>query len=239
MLPVRNPWPAVLIARRRTTSSCGGVPAGRRKPAAHCMSSDAAPGVRPRWRSSPRGPPFMPSLVAGGVLGVLSGVTGVGGGIFLTPLVLALGWAGARQVAAISAVFNLLKSGPPWRAHGHHARPAFGASTLAAMCGCRRVYRLVVGNELFEARNVAQDFSLPPDSRGTADDRKRCRVTERVSGGEPDCSIVVGWSSLFSRMLTATSARAPDFASSMAASRSASSEPPGSSTRPSLWRRWK
>jgi hypothetical protein len=173
------------------------------------MSSDAAPGVRPRWRSSPRGPPFMPSLVAGGVLGVLSGVTGVGGGIFLTPLVLALGWAGARQVAAISAVFNLLKSGPPWRAHGHHARPAFGASTLAAMCGCRRVYRLVVGNELFEARNVAQDFSLPPDSRGTADDRKRCRVTERVSGGEPDCSIVVGWSSLFSRMLTATSARHP------------------------------
>lgn len=151
----------------------------------------------------------MPSLVAGGVLGVLSGVTGVGGGIFLTPLVLALGWAGARQVAAISAVFNLLKSGPPWRAHGHHARPAFGASTLAAMCGCRRVYRLVVGNELFEARNVAQDFSLPPDSRGTADDRKRCRVTERVSGGEPDCSIVVGWSSLFSRMLTATSARHP------------------------------
>ena len=53
----------------------------------------------------------MPSLVAGGVLGVLSGVTGVGGGIFLAPLVLALGWAGPRQVAAISAVFNLLNSG--------------------------------------------------------------------------------------------------------------------------------
>lgn len=33
----------------------------------------------------------MPSLVAGGVLGVLSGVTGAGGGIFLTPL-----GAGAR-----------------------------------------------------------------------------------------------------------------------------------------------
>lgn len=59
----------------------------------------------------PKGPPFMPSLVAGGVLGIMSGVTGVGGGIFLAPLVLALGWAGARQVAAISAVFNLLNSG--------------------------------------------------------------------------------------------------------------------------------
>lgn len=58
-----------------------------------------------------KGPPFMPSLVAGGVLGIVSGVTGVGGGIFLAPLVLALGWAGPRQVAAISAVFNLLNSG--------------------------------------------------------------------------------------------------------------------------------
>lgn len=33
----------------------------------------------------PKGPPFMPSLVAGGVLGIISGVTGLGGGIFLAP----------------------------------------------------------------------------------------------------------------------------------------------------------
>jgi len=58
-----------------------------------------------------KGPPFMPSLAAGGVLGIVSGVTGVGGGIFLAPLVLGLGWAGPRQVAAISAVFNFLNSG--------------------------------------------------------------------------------------------------------------------------------
>lgn len=58
-----------------------------------------------------KGPPFMPSLAAGGVAGIVSSVTGVGGGIFLAPLVLALGWAGTRQVAAISAVFNLLNSG--------------------------------------------------------------------------------------------------------------------------------
>jgi uncharacterized membrane protein YfcA len=37
-------------------------------------------------------------------------VTGVGGGIFLAPLVLSLGWATTRQTAAISVVFNLVNS---------------------------------------------------------------------------------------------------------------------------------
>jgi len=37
-------------------------------------------------------------------------VTGVGGGIFLAPLVLTFRWAETRQTAAISAVFNLLNS---------------------------------------------------------------------------------------------------------------------------------
>ena len=40
----------------------------------------------------------------------MSGVTGVGGGIFLAPLVLSLGWATTRQTAAISVVFNLVNS---------------------------------------------------------------------------------------------------------------------------------
>ena len=40
----------------------------------------------------------------------MSGLTGVGGGIFLAPLVLSLGWATTRQTAAISVVFNLLNS---------------------------------------------------------------------------------------------------------------------------------
>jgi uncharacterized protein len=40
----------------------------------------------------------------------MSGVTGVGGGIFLAPLVLSLGWATMRQTAAISVVYNLMNS---------------------------------------------------------------------------------------------------------------------------------
>jgi uncharacterized protein len=55
-------------------------------------------------------PPFLPSLFAGGAVGYVSGLTGVGGGIFLAPLVLAFGWISTRQAAAVSAVFNLLNS---------------------------------------------------------------------------------------------------------------------------------
>lgn len=55
-------------------------------------------------------PPFFPALLAGGAIGFVSGMTGVGGGIFLAPLVLAFGWIETRQAAAISAVFNLLNS---------------------------------------------------------------------------------------------------------------------------------
>ncbi len=55
-------------------------------------------------------PPLLPSLLAGAVLGYVSGLTGVGGGIFLAPLVLAFGWIGTRHAAGVSAVFNLLNS---------------------------------------------------------------------------------------------------------------------------------
>ena len=39
-----------------------------------------------------------------------SGVSGTGGGIFLTPMLLFFGWAGPRQVAALTAPFILVNS---------------------------------------------------------------------------------------------------------------------------------
>ena len=47
---------------------------------------------------------------AGAVMGFVSGLIGVGGGIFLTPLVIFLGWAPIKTAAAISAPFILLNS---------------------------------------------------------------------------------------------------------------------------------
>ena len=50
------------------------------------------------------------ALAAGGGIGLLAGLTGTGGGIFLTPLVLFLRWAPAKTAAAVSAPFILLNS---------------------------------------------------------------------------------------------------------------------------------
>lgn len=55
-------------------------------------------------------PPLWAALPLGAGLGFLSGLTGVGGGIFLSPLLLLLGWASARRTAATSVWFILVNS---------------------------------------------------------------------------------------------------------------------------------
>jgi uncharacterized protein len=70
----------------------------------------AALSTKPLDHAAHDTPPFLGSLLLGGMIGLVSGVTGVGGGIFLAPLVLSLGWATTRQTAAISVVFNLVNS---------------------------------------------------------------------------------------------------------------------------------
>lgn len=54
--------------------------------------------------------PFMAAMLWGAVIGLLSGLTGVGGGIFLSPLLLLAGWATVRQSAGVSAAFILVNS---------------------------------------------------------------------------------------------------------------------------------
>jgi uncharacterized membrane protein YfcA len=46
----------------------------------------------------------------GGVIGLLSGLTGVGGGVFLTPALVALGAAPLKTIAAVTAPFILVNS---------------------------------------------------------------------------------------------------------------------------------
>jgi uncharacterized membrane protein YfcA len=58
-----------------------------------------------------RAPPSVPvSLGVGGGLGLMAGLTGTGGGIFLTPLLLLLKWAKTKQASATSALFILCNS---------------------------------------------------------------------------------------------------------------------------------
>lgn len=49
-------------------------------------------------------------LGIGAVIGLLSGLVGVGGGIFLTPILLIMHWAEARTAAGVSAAFILVNS---------------------------------------------------------------------------------------------------------------------------------
>ena len=50
------------------------------------------------------------ALVSGAGIGLLSGLTGTGGGIFLSPLLLFMGWAETRESAGVSAAFILVNS---------------------------------------------------------------------------------------------------------------------------------
>ena len=66
--------------------------------------------LRPPPEREPGEPPRTLALSAGAGIGLLSGLTGTGGGIFLTPLLLFTHWAKAKSAAAVSALFILLNS---------------------------------------------------------------------------------------------------------------------------------
>jgi uncharacterized protein len=82
----------------------------------------------------PRTPPRLAALAAGGGIGLLSGLTGTGGGIFLTPLMLFMHWARARTAAAVSALFILMNSvaGLAGNVTGTRSFPAFALVLMAA-----------------------------------------------------------------------------------------------------------
>lgn len=66
------------------------------------------------WRPSDDdagpGPSKPAAIAAGGILGLFAGLTGTGGGIFLTPLLLIMRWARTKEAAATSALFILVNS---------------------------------------------------------------------------------------------------------------------------------
>ena len=65
-------------------------------------------------------PPIVACLLIGAVIGLLSGMVGVGGGIFLTPVLLLMRWAETRVAAGVSVLFIFVNSaaglgGQYWR----------------------------------------------------------------------------------------------------------------------------
>lgn len=102
-------------------------------------------GDAPETKEPPRGS----AVVVGAGIGFLSGLTGTGGGIFLTPLLLFCRWTYTRRAAAISVVFILVNSvsgligyvssgrGVPQQAW-LLAIAAVGAGTAGSFLGSRR-----------------------------------------------------------------------------------------------------
>ena len=64
------------------------------------------------WKSDAeaRQPNIWIALLIGAVIGLLSGLVGVGGGIFLTPILLLMNWSETKTAAGISAMFILVNS---------------------------------------------------------------------------------------------------------------------------------
>jgi uncharacterized membrane protein YfcA len=82
------------------------------------------------------------AIPAGIAIGLASGFLGIGGGIFLGPLILLLGWAGPREVAAMSSATVLLLSIAGLAAHGlrgavdlHIAAPLAVAVLIGGLAG--------------------------------------------------------------------------------------------------------
>jgi uncharacterized protein len=68
------------------------------------------PRIAAAGGDTPADVPSLPGMLAGGSVGLLSGLTGTGGGIFLSPMLLLFGWAGTRQASGITAPFILVNS---------------------------------------------------------------------------------------------------------------------------------
>jgi len=66
--------------------------------------------VNLKTESESSAPKIWICLLIGAVLGFISGLVGVGGGIFLTPILLLFNWTETKKAAGISALFILVNS---------------------------------------------------------------------------------------------------------------------------------
>lgn len=111
--------------------------------------------LRPPTEQDTRAPRIPVALFTGGAIGLFAGLTGTGGGIFLTPLLLFMHWAKTKSAAAVSALFILVNSIAGLLGNLASTRhfPAFAlvlvvaagaGGTLGAYCGSRRFDPLLI-----------------------------------------------------------------------------------------------
>ena len=96
------------------------------------------------------------AIGVGAGIGFLSGLTGTGGGIFLTPLLLFCQWAHIRQAAAVSALFILVNSigGLTGYFAAKHSIPSLGL-VLAAAAIVGGIIGSRLGSRHFPVRTIS------------------------------------------------------------------------------------
>ena len=82
------------------------------------------------------------AAVLGAILGFLAGATGIGGGIFLSPILIALGWANVKEAASVASAFIVLNSVagliarlPRTPIEAHYVAPFVAVVVLGALVG--------------------------------------------------------------------------------------------------------
>ncbi|HWO58133.1 MAG TPA: sulfite exporter TauE/SafE family protein [bacterium] len=83
-------------------------------------------------------PPLWGFIALGALLGFVSGLTGIGGGIFLSPILILTGWENPRRTAATSAPFILVNSISGLLGHAssmQHIPAQAALLAIVALCG--------------------------------------------------------------------------------------------------------
>lgn len=75
------------------------------------------------------------NALLGGGIGFLSGIVGIGGGIFLSPLLNLINWDTARRVAATASIFILVNSIAGIAGQLSHLPEEINFSRIAMLCG--------------------------------------------------------------------------------------------------------
>ncbi len=108
-----------------------------------------------------RSPQLSHAAFAGGGIGLIAGLTGTGGGIFLTPLILLMGWANPKQAAAVSAPFILLNSASGLL--GNYASTQALPKEIGWMLACAGlggIFGSYLGSQKFDANMIKRFLAL-------------------------------------------------------------------------------